>query len=354
MRRAIYFSLIAIGIFFMISPLTVPLFTNTTPFSIFNPSPMGASSFAKVLFQGGEIYPILISFNFFELGKREGTLIILGPDLSYSSQEIEEIKEFLENGGILILIDDFGTGNEILEGLNLSVRFAKTQPIDVFYSKNYNFPVVVRINDENLENVEMIILNVPSVITWSNGSIVTSKITMLGRSFRQYSIMATLDYGKGKIVLFSDPSVFTNEMFKYNSKFIESFVEAYVEYPAYIDEAHHSGFNIVQTGTVTIRREVNKQLAFLVISTVTLIALFIESGMATKTIKLGLKLMNKILNRIFGEEKTTIDDIIEELKKEGYDERILKKIIRGIEKSRRLGESGIRGKIPSKAQKRNS
>ncbi|AFK22122.1 DUF4350 domain-containing protein [Pyrococcus sp. ST04] len=335
MRRALYITLMIFGIMIIIMPISLPVFTTTSDFSVFNPSWIGVSQFGKMLFAGGKVYPVLVPFNSFNLREKEGTLIIIAPDLSYSSFEIEEIKEFVRGGNTLILMDDFGTGNEILEGLNLSVRFSRKMPVDIFYMKDYHFPVVVKINDERLSaGVRGILLNVPSVIEYPNGTALTSSVSMLGRNFKEYPILVTLKYGNGNIVLFSDPSVFTNEMIKYNRRFVENFIKAYVKYPVYIDEAHHSNFNLVQMGTVVIRRNVNKITIFYIIASISFLALFIESGLAYKILAKALSL---VFGWLFKKEKEDIRSIVGRLKKEGYDENVLLRIINGIEKARRLG-----------------
>jgi len=335
MRRAIYGIIIVFGISLLIMPITVPVFSTNADFSVFNTKWNGASHFGKTLYENSEIVPIISPFNSIELGEKEGTLLILGPDMSYSSLEIEEIKKFLENGGTLVLIDDFGTGNQILSGLNLTARFSKTSFIDVFYSKNYNFPELVRILDPKLGNgVDKLILNVPSVILNAKGEIYTSKVALLGNNQREYPIMSELRYGNGRIILFSDPSVFINDMFKQNERFIRNFAEYIRSDVIYIDEAHHSNFNPYHIGTLVIRRSFDRIKAFYVVLGVTVFALIIESGLAISLIE---KSLTFLANKLFKEEEKSLDEIIAKLKKEGYDERILRKIVREIKSGKKLG-----------------
>ncbi|ADT85088.1 DUF4350 domain-containing protein [Thermococcus barophilus] len=335
MRRVIYGLLITFGIFLLIMPLSIPIFTSSTDFSIFNTKWNGASSFGKVLYDNSKIIPIISPFNSIELGKKRGTLLILGPDMGYSTLEIDEIKKFLENGGTLVLIDDFGTGNQILKGLNLTARFSKVSFIDVFYSKNYNFPELVRILDPELgAGVDKLVLNVPSVILNAEGEIYTSKVALLGNNQREYPIMSELKYGKGKIVLFSDPSVFINDMFRENEKFIRNFAEYISSDVVYIDEAHHSSFNPYHMATLVIRRSFDRVKAFYVVLGVAVLALVIESGFAAS---LAEKSLTFLFNKLFKEEEKSLDEVINELKEEGYDEEVLRKIVREIKTGKKLG-----------------
>ena len=336
MRRAIYAILMAFGIFLLVMPLTIPMFYTSADFSVFNTKWNGASNFGRLLYEETKIVPVITSYNSFGLGEKEGVLLILGPDMSYSSLEIDEIKKFLENGGTLVLIDDFGTGNDILRGLNLTARFTSLIPIDVFYSKNYNFPELVRILDPQLSvGVDKLTLNVPSVIVGAEGSIYTSKVAVIGNNQRQLPIMSELEYGNGRIILFSDPSVFINDMFEKNEPFIRNFVSYIKADVIYIDEAHHTSFNPYAVGTVVIRRSLDKMKAFYMILGVAVLAILIESGLALEGIS---RVVNVLLGKIFKEEEKSLDDVIGELKKEGYDEKVLRKIIREIQTGKKLGD----------------
>ncbi|AEC51927.1 hypothetical protein PNA2_1011 [Pyrococcus sp. NA2] len=327
MRRATYAIMLIFGLGFLILPISIPVFLSNTEFSILNNKWNGLSSFAKLVYEEkGMVIPITDSLNNFNF--RKGTLIIAGPDLGYSSLEVERIKEFLENGGTVIIMDDFGTGNQILEGLNLTLRFSRKVPIDPLYFKDYRLPIIVNIEDPELaKNVKGIILNYPSVITGGEGEVFTSKVTLLDGKFGQYPVLVELNYGKGKLILFSDPSVFTNDMFPLNREFIENFVEKYVKPPVYFDEAHHSNFNPYYVGTIVVRRSLDKEKAFYVVLAVGLIALAVESGLVYSVMSKALELVLKIL---FKEEKVNLEEIIEKLEREGYDRRILEKIVREV------------------------
>lgn len=335
MRRALYAIMTAFGIFLLVMPLSIPVFHTSAEFSLFNTGWNGASNFGKLLYEESEIVPVIAPYNSFGLGEREGVLLILGPDVGYSSPEIDEIKRFLNNGGTLVLIDDFGTGNDILRGLNLSARFLGTTPVDVFYSKNYNFPELVRILDPKLGvGVERLILNVPSAIVGANGSIYTSKVTVLGKEQRQLPIMSEISYGRGKIILFADPSVFINDMFNENEPFIKNFVNYLNADVIYVDEAHHSNFNPYSIGTVVIRRSLDRTKAFYVILGVSVLAILVESGLALEGI---MWFVNFLLSKFFKEDEKSLDDVVEELKKEGYDEKVLMRIIGEVKTGEKLG-----------------
>ncbi len=339
MRKVAYGILLAVAVFLLISPISIPVFTSNTPLSVFNTGWDGTSSFGKLLYNvsGGRVVPILsTTFSSINLKDKSGTLIIIGPNLGYSNNEIAEIKSFIQNGGTLILMDDFGTGNEILRGLNVSARFLGKPYRDVFYYKNENFPLIVRILDPALaQNVSSIILDIPTVITGISGEMYTSKVAIVGSNLRQYPVMAEFPYGKGRVVLFSDPSAFINDLYKLNEPFIKNFVKAYVSGTVYIDEAHHANFNLYQRGYLTIKRVVSRRVVFDAFVAVALLAIIIEGDVIPFIVGGILSLVERFVP---ASPKGSIDETIEKLSREGYDKRILLKMIREIKTGKKLGD----------------
>jgi len=320
--RILYAFLTFVGIILLILPLAVPVIKTSAEFSMFNTKWNGCSEFAKLLAERGKVIPIMYSYNSVELSKLNGVLIVVGPDLDFSSLEAEEVKGFLENGGILFIADDFGTSNSLLEKLGVKVRFSKQPLRDIFYSKRVDFPVVVRIDPELAAGVEKITLNVPSTITGGKGEVFSSKVSVVGKNMRSYPIMAELKYGNGRIIMLSDPSILINDMFEENRKFIENLVghpEAF-----YFDEGHHSDFNPYSVTTVYIHRELDREKAFQVFVAVSALAMFIESGTAGKIAQAIVRMLRK--------EENIFKDL-----PDWVDIKILEKIINEIKTGSKLG-----------------
>ena len=163
--------------------------------------------------------------------------LILIPYLEFTLTELEEISSFVAQGGTLILADDFGYGNQVLEYLGLKARFSGDILLDprVFHG-NHRFPRVYHI--------------VPSNITLGIGSLLLNHATCLvdietSDVLVRSSIFSFLDLdgnelmdedepigplpvisrhslGIGKIILISDPSLFINSMLKFEDNLILS------------------------------------------------------------------------------------------------------------------------------------
>mgnify|MGYP001626361160 FL=1 len=56
------------------------------------------------------------------LDPRNYTVLIIGPSTPFTSAEIDEVKMFLSKGGRVVLADEFGTGNQLLEAIGAPLR----------------------------------------------------------------------------------------------------------------------------------------------------------------------------------------------------------------------------------------
>ena len=61
------------------------------------------------------------------------TTLLAIPYLEYSNEELSRIKRFVEDGGTLLLMDDYGYGNSVMAYLGASVRFTNQPLLDPFF-----------------------------------------------------------------------------------------------------------------------------------------------------------------------------------------------------------------------------
>lgn len=329
--RWVYAFLVFAGIFLLIVPLAVPVIKTSVDFSMFNTNWNGCSEFAKVLFDRGKLVPVLYPYNSIDL-KREGVLIVVGPDVRFSSLEIEEVRDFIEEGGTLFIADDFGLANSLLEGLEVKGKFSDKPLGDIFYCKRADFPVVARIEDPQLSyGVEKLVLNIPSVITGLEGEeeVFSSKVSVVGegKNRRSYPILAEIRYGAGRVILLSDPDILINDMAAENGKFIDNLVGYLGSDLFYFDDAHHSDFNPYSITTVYIHRELDRGKAFKVFAFVVALMVFIESGIA--------RAIGQFIGWLMPARKG--EDIFDGLPK-GIDIIIVKRIINEIKAGSKFGE----------------
>ncbi len=157
----------------------------------------------------------------------ENSVLVAIPYLDYTSQEMGKIKRFVDNGGTLLLMDDYGYGNSVLAHLGVSVRFSNKPLLDPLFSyKNQYLPRITDFAPGVKENgIGVIMLNhattlnnvaKPESVAWSseasfldtndNGSLDQ------GEPKGPFTVAALLRLGKGKLAIVADPSVIINTM----------------------------------------------------------------------------------------------------------------------------------------------
>lgn len=262
MKKMVKYSILVIGTFILFTmPLTVPYFKSSSQYSMFNPDWDGISKFAALMYkEGKEPIPLLGPIDSYELSG--GTLMIVGPDMDYTPEEIEAIKEFVEEGNTLFIADDFGTANEVLRGFNIPMGLSKYPLRDFFYEVDDRFLITARITDPVLgRGVDKVITNDPSaIIVTRKGEVYTSGTAMINFHKRAFPILAMTRYGKGRIIVLADPDILSNNLFEENYPFLRNLIN-YIPGPVYIDEGHHSDFNLYTQGTITIRRVLPRESA---------------------------------------------------------------------------------------------
>lgn len=328
-----YVILLIVGIAFLIMPLSVPVFKSSAQYSVLNSGWNGTSSFGKLLYSKGGVTPILGPYDSVGLDKDKGTLVIIGPNLPFTAGEVEALKRFLRNGNTLLLADDFGTGNQLMKELGLEERFSPKQPLTPVFLKNRDFPITAEIKTPLSSGVGFIVMYKPSVIlNPANPLVATPNGTYLNGEYGTFAIIDSVKYGRGKIFIVSDPDIFTNSLFKENERFIENLLN-YMPGPYLVDEAHHRDFNPYSSGTITIRRAVNKKLVFYYVLAIAVLAFIVESGLWMKPLEWGLAL----LERFFKEETVNPEEIVKSLEEEGLDGEVLRKMLKEIQTGSKLG-----------------
>ncbi len=137
----------------LIFSLSAPMMTTSADFSIYNTGWNGCSRLAVRTYQTGDLTP---SFRLdddqdldvaqrnildYDVVPNSTSILFLGPDLDFTSEEIDHMDDFLRRGGKVVLADDLGTGNQLLDGLNTSSRFSGNTVFDVSFEKRPDFSV---------------------------------------------------------------------------------------------------------------------------------------------------------------------------------------------------------------------
>ncbi len=170
----------------------------------------------------------------------ETVLFIIGPSGAYSRDEIVSLSRYLEKGGTVVLADDFGSGNLILKNLGIKTSFSHHLVVDPLFRGKSSVLVKAVDMNEDLSSIKSLMFNYPTSVQFESdeGKVLTTSSpfsffddNMNGKKEKEensgpFPMIVKLSYGKGKIFLISDSSLFINSMLdkEENKKFLKSLV----------------------------------------------------------------------------------------------------------------------------------
>ncbi len=340
-RRIVLYAIVYLsaGAVFLM-PLTIPMLRTVSDFSIYNAGWKGCSQFARTVYESGkEVLPLHTPFR--SLRSRpedENTaLLIIGPTRPFTRGDAEYIARFAESGGTVLLANDFDQGNTLLEVLELGYRFSEYPIADLAYEKD---PFVVACtplpNSPITREMKSFTLNYPAAITGvgaGNAKILarTSRMSWLDanqdgewqmddESRSSFPVLIEQRYGRGQILILSDPSVFINGMIDLpgNRELLENLLDYLTGADVtrvYIDEEHHSLSNPVEVFTVVVRRtpDYPRLLMVWILVTAAIILIHPRSrqggvGIIDAIISLGIRILTLGVER---EKPETVDPVAE-------------------------------------------
>jgi len=155
---------------------------------------------------------------------RNATLLIIAPAGNYTPEETRLYRDFLAQGNRIVLLDDFGTGDQLLAGIGSAIRL----PGIALASADHAFENVslVRVypegNSSLMKNISALTLDSPgtveggtpflasSLFTWEdkNGDFKLNRNETLGPA----TVGAAERREGGELVVLGDPSILINGM----------------------------------------------------------------------------------------------------------------------------------------------
>jgi hypothetical protein len=192
----------------------------------------------------------------------QGATLILIPYFNCSPVELVRLKSFVIRGGTLILADDYGHGNQILEYLGLEARFSGQTLLDPLINyKSKQLPRIIHLESSPLtSHTESLVLNHATSLT----NVKTDNTLALSSSFSfldlngsgtweenepegPLPVISQHNLGNGRVILVADPSLFINSMaLEGNGSFIEN-IAAATKANLYLDQSHLPPSELHQT-----------------------------------------------------------------------------------------------------------
>ncbi|PKL70587.1 MAG: hypothetical protein CVV30_04345 [Methanomicrobiales archaeon HGW-Methanomicrobiales-1] len=156
---------------------------------------------------------------------RNTTLLIIAPYRHPAAGELTAYRAFLQGGNTIFLADDFGTGNEILDGIGSSIKILPGNLSSLDRSNADPYSVIAYHSAEKspVTLPEDIALNraapldggsplmLTSVMSWSDGN--GDRRLNTGENMGTFPVMTLDSIGSGQLIVLSDPSIFINSMY---------------------------------------------------------------------------------------------------------------------------------------------
>lgn len=158
----------------------------------------------------------------------DSSCLILIPYKPLSGDELSSLSRFVSDGGLLIILSDYGYGNEVLEYLDAPVRIDESGMLidPLFNYRNGRLPKIFHFNvDRSTENISYIILNHASILVVLNpGAEVLGESSSFSyfdmdfdssfdnEPYGPFPVFARFDYGRGVVYVLSDASLLLNSM----------------------------------------------------------------------------------------------------------------------------------------------
>ncbi len=157
----------------------------------------------------------------------KGTALLLVPYEGFSDVELTQLNGYVSGGGTLVVLDDYGFGNQVLSSLGLKMRFTGEQMLDpLFDYKNKFIPKITDFAATPIAtNVSSIVFNHATCLNDTSGSTVaaySSSFSFLdvngdgswdnNEPNGPFPVIAYAKVNQGVVVAVADPSLLINGM----------------------------------------------------------------------------------------------------------------------------------------------
>jgi Domain of unknown function (DUF4350) len=179
------------------------------------------------------------------------TLLVVSPTREYTAQESSQVASFLQSGGRVVVLDDFGKADSLLRAIGSPITVYGVPLCDYEnYHVNHSLPVVNSFNPAvETANVSELVLNHPASLNVSGGGYVLARTSSKAwldyndnsrldgeEKMGIYTVAARASLGGGELIVVSDPDIGINGMVELgdNSAFLSGILQGDV----LLDVAH--------------------------------------------------------------------------------------------------------------------
>lgn len=186
----------------------------------------------------------------------KGTALLIIPYNQFTEPELAQVKNYVSTGGTLVLLDDYGFGNQVLSALGTNMKFTGQPLLDpLFDYHNKRLPKITDFTSTPMStNVSSIIFNHASTLDVASDATViaySSSFSFLDANSNEawdanettgpLPVAAYVKIGQGYVVAVADPSLLINSMINLddNLQFVNNVAGIQSASPqVYVDQAH--------------------------------------------------------------------------------------------------------------------
>ncbi len=203
--------------------------TSTSAFGLYNPAWDGTSELREQIADDSAVESELLTATAqYETFDPNTTVsFVIAPEQNYDTTEAEQVRQFTERGGTLVIFENFGeSGNELLADLGTDARFDGRLLKDEQHNfRGPRFPVATTVeNTSQLADVEQLTLNHATAIEPGNATVLvrSSEFAYLTADpdaelddddeLTAAPVVVRESLGDGEVITVSDPSITINTM----------------------------------------------------------------------------------------------------------------------------------------------
>ncbi len=244
--------------------------TSTAAFDPTNPSWDGTGDFDDDIESNSDVQREFLreASQYDDADPDETVAFVIAPDDEYDEADAESVRQFVADGGTLILLDNFGSsGNELLESVGAEARTSGQLVLDTeSYNNGPAMPIATGVeNHSRTDGVDELALNHATAIESGNTTVLieTSNFAYLGESpddeldtdsdLRSYPVATTESIGEGEILLIGDPSITINSMYGESDNAVFLTEQSADHEYVLIDVSHTNKLPPITSALLTIR-----------------------------------------------------------------------------------------------------
>lgn len=246
--------------------------TSAVSFGPYNPAWDGASDLREQIDADPNVSHELISETrpYEEVDPETTVAFVVAPDEPYEGEDLDRVNEFVQGGGTLVYLDNFGANrNELLAALGTEARLDGDIIRDEqHYYRGPLMPIATGIENHTLtDGVDQLTLNYATAVQPGNATVLvrTSEFAYLVEDsdeeigdddeLTSYPVATVEASGNGNVIVVGDPSITINAMRTQpdNEAFLTRLYSQEGTERALVDISHTSGLPPLTSAVLTLR-----------------------------------------------------------------------------------------------------